>query len=131
MNRAILAVVLLSVALGASAAKKESRRQKGLQKGRPGVNRWTDKAPGSTKSLPRPYPGAPAIVPHGVEGLAITREANACLDCHLEGTDLGDGHTATKVPPSHFTNPRTKETSAASVTGTRYQCLQCHALKTE
>lgn len=122
MKRSILGTLVLSLAVFASAADKKARK--------PGMNRWNDQAPGSTKPLPRPYPGAPPSVPHGVAGLAITRDANACLDCHLEGTDMGDGHTATKVPPSHFVNPKTKEISTGAVTGTRYQCLQCHATRT-
>ncbi|MDD5302069.1 MAG: nitrate reductase cytochrome c-type subunit [Elusimicrobia bacterium] len=131
MKFPILAVVVLSAAVGAGAAEKKARRYKGLQEGRPGVNLWNDQAPGSTKPLPRPYPGAPPLVPHDITGLVITRRSNACLDCHLEGTDLGDGHTATKVPPSHFTNPKTKEVLTGTVTGTRYQCLQCHAPQTK
>ena len=121
--RTIILAVVMTVVAGASAADKNTRR--------PGMNRWNDQAPGSTKPMPRPYPGAPPSVPHGVAGLAITREANACLDCHLEGSDMGDGHTATKIPPSHFVNPKTKKTAAGAVTGTRYQCLQCHATRTK
>ena len=130
MKRSIIVVLACSLALGAAAAGKVFRG-KGLQQGRPGMNRWSGRAPGSAKPLPRPYPGAPPLVPHGVEGLAITREANGCLDCHLDGTDLGGGHVATKAPPSHFTNPLTKETPAGAVAGMRYNCLQCHAPQAE
>lgn len=126
MRRYVLAVLVCTVALGAAAAGKVYL-EKGLQEGRPGMNRWNSQAPGATKPLPRPYPGAPPLVPHGVEGLAITREANSCLDCHLDGKELGDGHVATKVPPSHFTNPYTNETRTDTVAGMRYNCLQCHA----
>lgn len=112
MKRSVIVVWACAVALGAAAAGKV-RRDKGLQEGRPGMNRWNDRTPGSTKPLPRPYPGAPPLVPHGIAGLAITRETNSCLDCHRDGTDLGDGHTATKVPPSHLS--------------LRHNCLQCHA----
>lgn len=122
MRTILLAAVVLSLAPGVSAADKKTRR--------PGMNRWNDQAPGSTKPLPRPYPGAPAIVPHAVEERAITRDANSCLDCHLEGADMGDGHVATKVPPSHFVNPKTKEARTGAEVGTRYQCLQCHATTT-
>ncbi|MDP3542656.1 MAG: nitrate reductase cytochrome c-type subunit [Elusimicrobiota bacterium] len=120
MNRFILGTVVLSIAVIASAADKKPGKP--TKENRPGVNRWNDQSPGSTKPLPRPYPGAPPSVPHGIEGLAITRKSNGCIDCHLEGTDLGDGHVATKIPPSHF-DPKAKEELA----GTRYQCLQCHA----
>ena len=128
MKRSLLGIFVLSFAVIASAADKKPAKPR--KENRPGVNRWNDQAPGSTKPLPRPYPDAPPSVPHGVAGLAITREANACLDCHLEGSDMGDGHTATKVPPSHFVNPKAKEAATGAVTGTRYQCLQCHATTT-
>lgn len=124
--RRLVAVVLACAALVGAAAGKV-RREKGLQQGRPGPNRWNAREPGATRPLPRPYPGAPPLVPHGIEGFSITREANTCLGCHLEGADLGEGHAATKVPASHFTNPRTKETRTGAVVGMRYNCLQCHA----
>jgi len=130
MRQLIFAVMAVAVAVVATAADKKTRKGKIPREGRPGVNRWNDKPPGSTKPLPRPYPGAPPIVPHAVEGLVISRDANACLDCHLEGAEIGEGHAATKVPPSHFVNPRTNEVKTGTVTGTRYQCLQCHATTT-
>lgn len=130
MKRLIYAILICSAALAAAAAGKV-RRDKGLQQGQPGVNQWSEQAPGSTKPLPRPYPGAPPSIPHGIEGLTITREDNSCLSCHLEGTEVAEGHAATKVPPSHFVNPRTKEKTTGAVVGTRYQCLQCHAPQAE
>lgn len=128
MKRPLLLALACAAALGAAG---KVRRENGLQEGRPGMNRWSEQAPGSTEPLPRPYPGAPPLVPHGVEGLSITRETNNCLDCHLDGSDLGGGHAATKVPPSHFANPYTKQTRAGAVAGMRHNCLQCHAPQAE
>jgi len=122
MRTILLAAVVLAAAAGASAADKKALRP--AKANRPGMNRWNDQAPGSTTPLPRPYPGAPPSVPHGIAGLAITRDANSCLDCHLEGSDMGDGHAATKVPPSHLD-------AKAALIGKRYQCLQCHATRTK
>lgn len=116
----------LIVALAVFAAEKG----KGLQQGDAKMNEWPTAEAGTTKRLPRPYPGAPSLIPHGVEGLSITREENACLGCHLEGMEVAEGHKATKVPPSHFVNPHTKEKKTDTVVGTRYQCLQCHAPQT-
>ena len=76
--------------------------------------------------LPRAYRGAPPVIPHSLDGLTVTREANDCLNCHLEGVEVGEGRRATKIPPSHFTNPHTGETRTDRIVGTRYNCLQCH-----
>lgn len=126
MKRFWLTCFALAAALGAAAAGKVFSG-KGLRTGAPGMNRYTDLAPGGTAPLPRPYPGAPPLIPHSIDGLGVTRAANDCLTCHLEGGEVGDGHQAAKIPPSHFTNPYTKETKTGGVTGTRYNCLQCHA----
>ncbi|MBI3564501.1 MAG: nitrate reductase cytochrome c-type subunit [Elusimicrobia bacterium] len=126
MRKLPLTLALLAAALAAAAAGKVFSGQ-GLRTGAPGMNRWTDQAPGSTTVLPRPYPGAPPLIPHSIDGLAVTRATNDCLGCHLEGAELGEGHAATKVPASHYTNPYTKETKTGEVVGTRYNCLQCHA----
>lgn len=125
MKRLSLASVLVAAALAAAAAGKVFT-EKGLQRGEPGMNRWTDKAPGQSERLPRPYPGAPALIPHSIDGLAIKRDSNDCLGCHLEGTEVEPGHSATKVPASHFVDPHTGEKRADRPVGMRNNCLQCH-----
>jgi cytochrome c-type protein NapB len=79
----------------------------GLATGEPGMNLYPAGDPGETAVLNRPYETAPPLVPHSIEGLTINRTANDCLDCHLEGGELDDGHVATKVPPSHLVNEYT------------------------
>lgn len=125
MRRLALAWAFVGVALGAAAAGKVFS-EKGLQRGEPGMNRYTDKAPGQSERLPRPYPGAPALIPHSIDGLAVKRESNDCLGCHLEGTEVEPGHAATKVPASHFTDPHTGEKRSDRPVGMRNNCLQCH-----
>jgi len=98
----------------------------GLVTGEPGMNVYPSGGPGETAPLGRPYGIAPPLVPHDVSGLEVSRTANDCLDCHLEGTEIDEGHVATRVPPSHRENPRTRERVADGVVGTRYNCLQCH-----
>lgn len=97
----------------------------------PGMNRYTDKTPDQADVLPRPYPDAPPLIPHSIDGLAIKREGNDCLNCHLEGAEVAEGHKATKVPPSHFANAYTKEKRSDRPIGMRYNCLQCHTPLTE
>lgn len=113
------AIVLAAVAADGPGAA-------GLVTGEPGMNVYPSGGPGQTTPLPRPYGIAPPLVPHDVSGLEVSRKANDCLDCHLEGMELDEGHVATRVPASHRENPRTRERAADGVVGTRYDCLQCH-----
>jgi cytochrome c-type protein NapB len=103
----------------------------GLATGEPGMNLYPAGDPGETAVLNRPYETAPPLVPHSIEGLTINRTANDCLDCHLEGGELDDGHVATKVPPSHLVNEYTGAEAESGVIGTRYLCLQCHVPQAE
>jgi len=102
-----------------------------LATGEPGMNIYPAGEPGETAVLDRPYETAPPLVPHSIEGLTINRATNECLDCHLEGDELDDGHVATKVPPSHVVNKYTGAEAKNGVTGTRYLCLQCHVPQAE
>ncbi len=98
----------------------------GLASGEPGMNIYPDSAPGETKRIDRPFKGAPPLVPHDVVEFNISRSANDCLDCHLEGVEIEEGHVATQVPPSHYLNEYRGEEQKDQVTGIRYNCLQCH-----
>ncbi len=90
------------------------------------MNTFVTASPGETTVLERPYDGAPSLVPHSVSDFEISRSANDCLDCHLDGEELGEGHTATKVPPSHYIDEYSGDQKDDGVTGMRYNCLQCH-----
>lgn len=107
------AAVLCAAAAGAKAVKA-----RGLFTGTPGMNVFTTMDPGTTKPLARPYPGAPPLIPHAVDNLTIKRDVNDCLTCHLEGMEVAEGHSATRIPPSHL--------DGTAVKGIRYQCRQCH-----
>lgn len=101
-------------------------REPGLVTGKPGRNVYPGGDPGETSPLARPYPIAPPLIPHRVDDAAIDRENNGCLDCHLTGEEVAQGHRATKVPPSHFRNEHTGEEKSGEVAGIRYQCTLCH-----
>jgi len=98
----------------------------GLATGKPGMNTYTTAEPGETTVLERPYEIAPPLVPHSVADLVIDRATNECLDCHMDGDELDEGHVATKVPSSHFVNEYSGFKSTGNVAGNRYYCLQCH-----
>lgn len=126
---AVLCALLLLVVAVAVAFKNTPSNVLGrssLLDGRPGINVYPAADPGETTPLDRVYEGAPPLIPHNVEGLSVDRSTNDCLDCHLEGDEVDDGHVATAVPRSHFINEFTNEALEGMVVGMRYNCIQCH-----
>ncbi|MFQ6105144.1 MAG: nitrate reductase cytochrome c-type subunit [Candidatus Glassbacteria bacterium] len=107
-------------------AAQKIQQGSGLATGQPGMNIYPTDQPGETTLLERPYSIAPPMVPHDVTGLEISRFSNDCLGCHLEGVEVSEGHVATKVPTSHFSNEYTGEEKEGMIVGIRYNCLQCH-----
>jgi cytochrome c-type protein NapB len=87
--------------------------------------------PGEKPPLPRAYPGAPAIIPHGVvDALPITRQQNLCLVCHLV-KEKAKG-APTPVPRSHFIDMRNSPSRVGErLVGARYDCVACHVSLTE
>lgn len=116
----------LGVLLASGALSQAVFRGSGLATGQPGMNIYPTSPPGETTKLELPYKGAPPLVPHSVVEFNISRSANDCLDCHLEGSEVEEGHIATKVPSSHSVDEYSGEHKNEQVTGMRYNCLQCH-----
>ncbi len=86
--------------------------------------KYTEESPGTGKLLPTSYPTAPPQIPHTVEGfLPITKDNNACLNCHSPevAKDMG----AVPIPESHFIDPRTGK-KLDHVAGARFVCVTCH-----
>lgn len=112
---------------------------------------YSKKAAGESQIIARAFENAPPMIPHTVDGmLPITINNNACTGCHVPG--VAESMNATPIPQSHFTNFRpdtslasngmiTKEgktvvntsdfktvgKKTAMVSGTRFNCSQCHA----
>lgn len=119
-------LLFLGIMFASSTLSQKVFHGSGLAIGQPGMNTYPTSPPGETTKLERPYVSAPPLVPHSVVEFNIGRSANDCLNCHLEGMELEEGHTATKVPRSHYVNEYTGERRKDQVTGMRYNCLQCH-----
>jgi cytochrome c-type protein NapB len=109
---------------------QEVYRESGLATGEPGMNLYPSDQPGETDPIERPYTNAPPMIPHDVTELEISRAANDCMGCHLDGLEVSEGHAATKIPASHYSNEYTGEQKKATVVGIRYNCLQCHVPQT-
>lgn len=122
----VAALFGLSLLFACATTTNKTHDARGLATGEPGMNTYTEAEPGETDVLARAYTGAPPLVPHSVKGLVIDRSTNDCIDCHLDGDELEEGHVATAIPPSHFVNEHTGARQEGQVTGVRYNCLQCH-----
>jgi len=90
-------------------------------------------APEAGESIPlaRAHSEAPPVVPHAIgDFLPITREANACADCHaveerVEGEPI-------PIPPSHYVDLRNAPgVRRDEVAGARWVCVSCHVPRTD
>lgn len=71
---------------------------------------------------PRNYPEQPPLIPHTIEGYAVTANANKCLTCHSR--QFTAQSQAPMVSVTHFMD-RDGQVLAA-VSPRRYFCNQCH-----
>lgn len=113
------------------------------------------KPAGTSTKMERAFENAPPMIPHDVEGLLpITINNNQCVSCHdpMVAPSVG----ATPIPKSHFTDFRpvtelnkdgkivksgkvventsdvkTASKSLETLSGTRFNCSQCHAPQSE
>jgi cytochrome c-type protein NapB len=108
-------LVFLGVLVASGALSQAVFPGSGLSAGKPGMNTYPAGPPGETTTLDRPYNGAPPLVPHSVIEFNISRSANECLDCHLEGEEVEKGHIATKVPVTHYVDVQLSPVPRSSV----------------
>ena len=89
-------------------------------------------APGEKPSPPRLGTQIPPVVPHGVaDSLPITREQNACVDCHQVAGPKKAGEP-TPLPASHYVDYRNAPDKAGQkVAGARWICTACHVPRTD
>lgn len=86
---------------------------------------WSKASAGESQRYERSYENAPPLIPHDIEGLVpITKESNACIDCHMPefAKDVG----ATPIPKSHLTDLRTGKDLGGKLSEARFNCTQCH-----
>jgi len=119
-----LAAIALA-ALAAAAAPKRIPEAPG-EVVAPPVVKENDSAPGERRVRPRPFPGAAPVVPHGTaDFLPITRDQNACVDCHAVA-EKKKGE-ATPIPASHYIDLRNAPGQRRDeVVGARWNCTACH-----
>lgn len=127
------AALALAGALALGAAPKSVPEAKlGLAKGSPAEVtvpaplKENHSAPGERPLRPRPFAGAAPAVPHGVEDfLPITKDQNACVDCHAVA-EKKKGEP-TPIPASHYVDLRNApEKRQEKPVGERWVCTACH-----
>ncbi len=128
-------IAISMVALFATAAsavnvggKVQSMRQSNEILGasvQPRPEAFPDVEPGKSKTMPRAYAGAPAQIPHTIEGMSITSKVrkHECLKCHDRANAKEE--EAPSAPPSHYRDPITGK-KLDSIHGRRLNCTQCH-----
>jgi cytochrome c-type protein NapB len=84
--------------------------------------------PGEKPLPPRLGPQIPPVVP---DLLPITREQNACVDCHAIAGPKVAGEP-TPIPPSHYVDYRNApDRTGEKVAGARRLCTACHVPRTD
>jgi len=68
------------------------------------------------------YVNQPPMVPHSVDGYQVTKNFNACLNCHSVQASRNTG--AARISPTHFIDANGR--TLGKVAPRRYFCLQCH-----
>ncbi len=138
--QAILAALLAAACGGPSPAPDPAAEPGALDETRLGLSAarldeapapplWNDSAamPGEQPLHPRPYAGAPPVVPHGIgDFLPLTNSENNCLLCHQPGGEKVEGEP-TPLPASHLEDlRRAPGVQGEEVAGARHNCLACH-----
>ena len=110
----------------------------------PNATNYTKDAAGNSKTIKRAFQDAPPMIPHDVDGmLPITINNNQCISCHAP--EVASSVGALPYPKSHMINFRpnsraiagantssedmkdVKITSLNKLSGSRFNCSQCHA----
>jgi len=79
--------------------------------------------------------GVPPTIPHEIsEFLPIRIDENACIECHVDPSLIGEPveeGDPTPAPASHFTDlRRDADTVTGELIGARFNCTQCHVPQT-
>ena len=94
----------------------------------PAAFAYTEAAPGESQRLPRPYDGAPPLIPHSLVGFVPITSENTCLVCHQTGNT--DPAGPPQVPLSHRTDfRRAPGVVRETVAGARWNCTACHVMQ--
>ena len=88
--------------------------------------------PGDNSLVPRPFPGSPPVIPHGVaDFLPITTDDNMCLVCHEPGGVQAEGEPQ-PLPESHRIDQRNAPGDVGDApAGARHTCTTCHVARTD
>ena len=123
----IVLVALVATASSALADTVMSMRQANQLLGSSVVKptpAYPKSKPGDNKLLKRAYEGAPAQVPHKMDGMVITAKLkkHGCLKCHDRAK--AKKKDAPAAPPSHYRDRNGKELKTINMR--RLNCTQCH-----
>jgi len=137
---AALMVFIIPLAVGCVPTTKKSYTEEelGLRKStlyneesvKPSEGFFPTEGPGTGKTVERVFDNSPPVIPHDTANmLPITSADNACVGCHMPvaAKDIG----ATPISKTHLTDPRTGKDLKGKLSGSRYNCTQCHVTQAE
>jgi len=93
----------------------------------PATKAYSAKVPGvgPAQLIGRTFIGQPPLIPHAIEKyIPLTREENACLECHI--TDELRGQKIPRMGESHFSKTVRTRDGQPVVEMSRFQCDSCH-----
>jgi cytochrome c-type protein NapB len=125
---AILAATLLGAIAGCTSTTVSMRGSEVAAADRAAdAKEYSTKTPGLGEQMliARTFLGQPPLVPHTVERYEpITRDENACLECHV--TDELRGQKMPKMGKDHFSATAKQADGSPEVEMSRWQCDICH-----
>ncbi len=140
IQMAALTVFILSLAVGCvpSVKKSYTEEELGLRKStlyneesvKPSEGVFSTEGPGTGKTVERAFDNSPPVIPHDTANmLPITSTDNVCIGCHMP--IVAKDVNATAIPKTHLTDPRTGKDLKGQLSGSRYNCTQCHVTQAE
>ena len=129
-----LAVLCATSVFAGDTVKVTGIRDAGLELGSQNLKEInyisTQPVAGQVEKIKKSFYSAPPMIPHNIKGMTPIRiGANQCLSCHKPV--MAKALKIEAIPDSHFVDTfKGGKKTGKRVSGSRYNCTQCHAPQT-
>lgn len=80
-----------------------------------------------SRDVKKTLPGAPAMIPHSIKNITITREKNMCLMCHAYEPGIGAAKVKNVPQAMPMTHWKKDDQGHLTPSAARFECTLCHA----